>query len=51
MGTQINNLRIKWNRSRQQWQVLAPDDRVLEEFTHNIDAWKWAEKTKDFTRK
>lgn len=48
---QINNLKIRYNKSRERWQVIAPDKRVLEEFVHCCDAVQWARDTYDFVRR
>lgn len=45
----INNLKIKWSRLSEKWQVISPYGKVLEEFDKQEDAREWARKTGDFT--
>ena len=47
---QINNLKIKYSKLYKKWQIRTPDRRVIEEFTWEDNAIKYAELTKDFIR-
>lgn len=51
MTKQINNLKIRWSRIYDRFQVVAPDGAVLEEFDHFEQAVKCAESIKDFLKK
>lgn len=48
---QLNNLKIKYSKIYEKWQVISPDNRVLEEFDKLSGARKWAKKTKDFIKR
>ena len=48
---QINNLKIKYSKLYEKYQVITSDKRVLEEFEKEEDAIKWAKEIKDFIRK
>lgn len=48
---QINNLKIKYNKLYNKYQVISPDKKVLEEFNLLINAIIFAKNTKDFINK
>ena len=45
---QINNLKIKYNKLYNKYQVISPNKKVLEEFNLLINAIIFAKNTKDF---
>lgn len=45
---QVNNLRIKFSKTYQKYQVIAPSGVNLEEFGNFEDAYNWAKQNKDF---
>lgn len=47
---QINNLKIKFNKMYEKWQVITPDKRALEEFALKDNAIEYAKNTKDFVK-
>jgi hypothetical protein len=47
----INNLTIRYSKLYKKYQVIAPDKRVLEEFSRLNSAKKWAKETEDFVIK
>ena len=47
---QINNLIIKFNRTYEKYQVIAPNKKVLEEFETMEQACKYAKATLDFRK-
>ncbi len=47
---QINNLKIKFNRVYQKWDVVSPYGRILEEFNTKPDAEKCARGITDFVK-
>lgn len=48
---QINNLKIKYNKTYEKWQVIDPDKRVLEEFDTEKEAIYCARGIRDFVTK
>lgn len=48
---QINNLKIKYNKLYNKYQVITPDKRVLEEFEDIEQAKDFARKIKDYKKK
>ena len=48
---QINNLRLKKNRGSGKYEVVAPDKRVLEEFSCPAQAMQWMCVTTDFVQR
>ncbi len=48
---QINNMKIKFNKSYNKWRVITPDYRVLEEFDKEKDAINCAKSILDFVKK
>lgn len=48
---QVNNMKIKFNKTYNKYQVVTPDGRVLEEFDTKKEATDWASKQKDFVVK
>ena len=49
---QINNLKYKYNKNTNRWQVIAPNKKVLEDFVEIGSAILYMEGTFDFcTRK
>lgn len=48
---QVNNMKIKFNKTYNKYQVVTPDGRVLEEFDTEEEAADWASKQKDFVIK
>lgn len=48
---QVNNMKIKFNKIYNKYQVVTPDGRVLEEFDTEKEATDWASKQKDFVIK
>lgn len=51
MIKQINNLKIKYNRIYDKYQIISPDKKVLEEFKLLINAIIYAKNTKDFIKR
>jgi hypothetical protein len=45
---QVNNMKIKYNKIYNKYQVITPDGRTLEEFDTEEDAINWAKEQKDF---
>ena len=48
---QINNLRIRFSKLYEKWNVISPDGRVLEDFDTLTKAETFAKETKDFVQK
>jgi hypothetical protein len=48
---QINNLKIKFNKASGKWQVIAPDKRILEEYTDKGLACMFCNITRDFVKR
>lgn len=48
---QINNLKIKFNKMYEKWQVINPDKRALEEFALKDNAIEYAKSIKDFVKR
>ena len=48
---QVNNMKIKYSKTYDKYQVITPDGRVLEEFDTEKEATDWASKQKDFVAK
>lgn len=48
---QVNNMKIKYSKTYDKYQVITPDGRVLEEFDTEKEATDWASKQKDFVVK
>lgn len=48
---QINNLKIKYNKTYDKWQVITPNKVVLEEFDIQGLAKLFALQTKDFLKR
>lgn len=47
---QINNMKIKYNKIYEKYQVFSPVNVVLEEFETIEKAVNWAKKQKDFIK-
>ena len=45
---QVNNMKIKYSKLYNKYQVITPDGRVLEEFDTEEEAINWAKEQKDF---
>lgn len=48
---QVNNMKIKYSKIYDKYQVITPDGRVLEEFDTEKEATDWASEQKDFVAK
>ena len=48
---QVNNMKIKYNKIYDKYDVITPDGRALEEFDTEEEAVKWAKEQKDFISK
>lgn len=48
---QVNNMKIKYSKTYDKYQVITPDGRVLEEFDTEKEATDWASEQKDFVVK
>lgn len=48
MTRQVNNLKIKYNRANEKWEVWTPDGRCWEEFDSESEAVAWAQGVHDF---
>lgn len=48
---QVNNMKIKYSKIYDKYQVITPDGRVLEEFDTEKEATDWASEQKDFVVK
>lgn len=48
---QVNNMKIKYSKTYDKYQVITPDGRILEEFDTEKEAIDWASKQKDFVVK
>lgn len=48
--SQINNLKIYFNKNYEKWQVATLGGKVLEEFAHRRDAVNFAQATTDFVK-
>lgn len=47
---QINNLIIKFNRTYNKYQIIAPNKKILEEFDELKEAEEYAKSVKDFKK-
>lgn len=48
--TQINNLKIRFNKFYEKWQVATLSGKILEEFSNRRDAVGFAQATPDFVK-
>lgn len=48
---QVNNMKIKYNKIYDKYDVITPDGRALEEFDTEEEAIEWAKEQKDFIKK
>lgn len=48
---QINNLKLRWNKDYEKFQVVTPDGRVWEEFDSETEACAYMRETKDFVKR
>ena len=47
---QVNNLKIKFNKLYNKWQVITPTKINLDEFDYRINAIEYAKRTTDFIK-
>jgi len=47
MAKQINNLKIIYSKTYENWRVVSPRGAVIEVFRHEKDAISFAKRTKD----
>ena len=48
---QVNNLKIKYSKLYNKWQVITPEKITWEEFDTLEQAINWAKVTKDFVKR
>ena len=45
---QVNNLKIRFDKDIGKYEVITPNQRILEEFDKLDDAIQWCKETRDF---